>query len=135
MKTKSCPPRASAMIESLRGMGYTTGSAIADVIDNSISARATVIQLDFGWNGKDSFIRISDNGHGLTAEKLDQAMVLGSTNPLESRSANDLGRFGMGLKTASLSQCRRLTVAAKMDTEVNYRCWDLDVLATSSGDG
>jgi len=48
MKTKSCPPRASAMIESLRGMGYTTGSAIADVIDNSISARATVIQLDFG---------------------------------------------------------------------------------------
>jgi len=71
----------------------------------------------------------------LTAEKLDQAMVLGSTNPLESRSANDLGRFGMGLKTASLSQCRRLTVAAKMDTEVNYRCWDLDVLATSTGDG
>lgn len=134
MKTKSCPPRASAMIESLRGMGYTTGSAIADVIDNSISARATVIQLDFGWNGKDSFIRISDNGHGLTAEKLDQAMVLGSTNPLESRSTSDLGRFGMGLKTASLSQCRRLTVAAKVDTEVNYRCWDLDVLATSTGD-
>lgn len=120
------------MIESLRGMGYTIGSAIADIIDNSISAGAGTIRLDFGWRGEDSFIRISDNGRGLTAEELDQAMVLGSTNPLESRSSDDLGRFGMGLKTASLSQCRRLTVASKTDETVNYRCWDLDVLAAST---
>lgn len=131
MKMKSCPPQASAMIESLRGMGYTIGSAIADVIDNSISAGAGIVRLDFGWSGEKSFIRISDNGHGLTAEELDQAMVLGSTNPLKSRSSDDLGRFGMGLKTASLSQCRRLTVASRASEEVNYRCWDLDVLATS----
>ncbi|EIL96748.1 hypothetical protein UU5_06295 [Rhodanobacter sp. 115] len=103
MKTRSCPPRASAMTQSLRGMGYTIGASIADVIDNSISAEASNIRIDFGWNGKDSFVRISDNGHGLTADKLDEAMVLGSTSPLESRSTSDLGRFGMGLKTAWLS--------------------------------
>ncbi|MEY2151376.1 ATP-binding protein [Rhodanobacter sp. 115] len=91
------------MTQSLRGMGYTIGASIADVIDNSISAEASNIRIDFGWNGKDSFVRISDNGHGLTADKLDEAMVLGSTSPLESRSTSDLGRFGMGLKTAWLS--------------------------------
>lgn len=130
MKARNAPPRASAMIESLRGMGYTVSSSIADVIDNSISAEASRIRLDFGWAGEASYVRISDNGHGLSAEKLDAAMVLGSSNPLDSRSLEDLGRFGMGLKTASLSQCRRLTVAARVGSEVNYRCWDLDVLAS-----
>jgi len=133
MKSRSAPPRAAALIESLRGMGYTTSTALADVIDNSITAGATRIRLDFGWQGLDSYIRISDDGRGLTADQMDEAMVLGSSNPLESRSAIDLGRFGMGLKTASLSQCRRLTMASGSRSDINYRCWDIDFIGSDPG--
>jgi hypothetical protein len=135
MKSRPAPPRAAALIESLRGMGYTTTTALADVIDNSISAGASRIRLDFGWYGADSYIRISDDGRGLTAEQMDEAMVLGSSNPLASRSDADLGRFGMGLKTASLSQCRRLTIASKSSSDINYRCWDIDYIGADPDKG
>lgn len=133
MKARNAPPRAAALVESLRGMGYTTGTALADVIDNSISAGASKIRLDFGWRGMDSHIRIADDGHGLTSVQMDDAMVLGSANPLDMRSAEDLGRFGMGLKTASLSQCRRLTIGSTSGMETNYRCWDIDHLMSDEG--
>jgi hypothetical protein len=120
-------PRASAMIESLRAFGYNLQTAIADLIDNSITAKARNIWLSFCWDGANSHISIRDDGHGMTEAQLISAMRPGSQSPLEEREADDLGRFGLGLKTASFSQCRRLTVASRSENHaVSIRRWDLD---------
>lgn len=121
------PPRADAMIASMRAMGYDLPTAIADLIDNSISAKAGQIRIDYHWSGPDSWIRILDDGVGMTEKRLKEAMRLGSQSPDEERSPEDLGRFGLGLKTASFSQCRILTVHTKTpEGEISTRCWDLD---------
>ena len=121
------PPRADAMIASLRAMGYDLPMAIADLIDNSISAKARHIWIDYHWAGRDSWIRILDDGMGMSEEMLKDAMRLGSQSPHEERSSDDLGRFGLGLKTASFSQCKMLAVHTKTpECEVSTRCWDLD---------
>ncbi|CAL62000.2 Conserved hypothetical protein [Herminiimonas arsenicoxydans] len=132
MKSRNAPPRADAMIEALRGLGYSLPSALADIIDNSIAAEASEIDVTFVWNGAKSFIRVHDNGTGMDEAEIDLAMRLGEKNPLHSRNASDLGRFGLGLKTASFSQCRRLTVATVKNFQINCLRWDLDVLAGSS---
>jgi hypothetical protein len=120
-------PRAAALVESLRAFGYSLSSAIADLIDNSISAEAKVIRLDFVWDGSDSYVTLVDDGFGMSVERLVTAMRPGSRSPLEDRQSTDLGRFGLGLKTASFSQCRRLTVRSVIDGgRKNTRCWDLD---------
>lgn len=134
-KTRSAPPRAMAMLESLRGLGYSTGAALADIIDNSISAGASEVRLDFTWNGPGSRITVLDNGCGMRDAELESAMRLGDKNPLDTRSAHDLGRFGMGLKTASFSQCRRLTVASIRDGATSCLRWDLDELAANPDGG
>lgn len=124
------------MIEALRGLGYTTSTALADIIDNSIAASASRVMLHFGWNGYRSFVSILDDGRGMAPDELERAMRLGDRNPLDSRASSDLGRFGLGLKTASFSQCRRLTVTSKTSkTEACTLRWDLDVLATLEDDG
>ena len=94
------PPKAGAMIESLRGLGYTTATAIADIIDNSISAGADRVDVRFVWDKNSSRIEIQDNGSGMDSDQLFKAMRLGERSPLDDRAENDLGRFGMGLKTA-----------------------------------
>lgn len=119
------------MMEALRGLGYSTATALADIIDNSIAAGARTIDLTFDWNGKQSRILIEDDGRGMSAEELDSAMRLGDKNPLDQRADSDLGRFGLGLKTASFSQCRRLTVATLGPDGLQCLRWDLDVLAAS----
>lgn len=134
-KTRSAAPRALAMLESLRGLGYSTGTALADIIDNSISAGANEVRLDFAWDGSNSRISVLDNGRGMNDAELESAMLLGDKNPLDSRSADDLGRFGMGLKTASFSQCRRLTVATAKDGTTSCLRWDLDELAANPNSG
>ena len=98
------------MIEALRGLGYSVATALADIIDNSIAAGARVVDLRFKWKGDESHVEIQDDGRGMSAIEIDKAMRLGEKNPLDTRHADDLGRFGLGLKTASFSQCRRLTV-------------------------
>ena len=132
---RSSPPNASAMLESLRGLGYSPETALADTIDNSISAGAREVDLHFAWNGEDSSVAIVDNGEGMSATELESAMRLGGAGPLLQRGPKDLGRFGLGMKTAAFSQCRRLTVMSRNDslTETCFS-WDLDVLA-SSNDG
>ncbi len=130
-KSRHAPPRAGAMIESLRGLGYSTATALADIIDNSISAGATTVYIDFTWNGHNSRIAILDNGRGMSDGELEGAMRLGDKNPLTARDAHDLGRFGLGLKTASFSQCRRLTVASVKDGAQSCLRWDLDELAAT----
>ena len=123
-------PDASAMIESMRAYGYTLATAIADIIDNSLSANCKNVWLSFQWNSGDPWISISDDGKGMSESELVNAMRLGSTNPLEERNRKDLGRFGLGLKTASFSQARRLTVVSLQEKGITAkRRWDLDHLA------
>ncbi len=125
ISTSSCPTRRR-VIESLRTFGYNPQTAIADLLDNSLSAEAQNIWLFFFWDGPDSFVSILDDGVGMTEEALREAMRPGSKSPLEIRHPRDLGRFGLGLKTASFSQCRRLTVCSKVRGRAAVRCWDLD---------
>ncbi len=125
MKTKPLPPYAPTLIESTRAIGYTLETAIADIVDNSISASASCIEIFFFPVG-DSYIAILDDGYGMDVEALETAMRYGSQNPNEKRAANDLGRFGLGLKTASLSQCRTLTVVSKQYNHIEACRWDID---------
>lgn len=134
-RSRPAPPKASAMIESLRGLGYSAATAIADLIDNSISAGASRVDLSFHWAGAYSHIRILDDGRGMTDAELDRAMRLGERSPNEARASGDLGRFGLGMKTASFSQCRRLTVASRRDGSTSCLRWDLDILAHSADGG
>jgi hypothetical protein len=123
-------PYAAPMSESLRAFGYELPSAIADLVDNSIFAEARNVWVDFTWTGEDSTICVTDDGKGMTEEELVNAMRPGSRNPLESRDPKDLGRYGLGLKTASFSQCRRLVVRSKTPGgSLATRCWDLDFVA------
>ena len=122
-------PDPGAMIEALRAFGYNLGTSIADIVDNAIWANAKEIWIDFTWNGEQSTIAIKDNGRGMSASELLNAMRPGSKNPLEDRNLNDLGRFGLGLKTASFAQCRKLTVGSKTsDSSIKIRSWDLDYI-------
>lgn len=120
-------PDPGAMIESLRAFGYNLGTSVADIVDNAIWASAIDIWIDVTWDGEQSTIAIKNNGRGMSASELLNAMRPGSKNPLEDRDLNDLGRFGLGLKTASFAQCRKLTVGSKIsDGSISIRCWDLD---------
>lgn len=122
-------PNASSLIQSLRAFGYHISTAIADLLDNSISAKAKNINVQFEWNDGNPWIAIFDDGCGMTAYELVEAMKLGSKSPLDERKENDLGRFGLGLKTASFSQCKCLTVMTKtQNTDIAVRCWDLDLV-------
>lgn len=123
-------PKPCALVESLRSVGYSLPTAVADILDNSIAAHARAIWIDFHWAGPDSWVSILDDGDGMDEETLAEAMRPGSANPLESRRPDDLGRFGLGLKTASFSQCRKLTVWSKRKGgSAVGRCWDLDYVA------
>lgn len=127
--TRNAPPQAGMLIESLRGLGYTTATALADIIDNSIPADATKVDVFFHWAEHDSWISVADNGNGMSDPQLEKAMQLGARDPRDERRTNDLGRFGMGLKTASFSQARRLTVASRPANKgMNCLRWDLDAL-------
>ena len=120
------PPRASSLVESLRDMGYSLRTALADVIDNSITAGARNIQLFADTHHAVPTIGILDDGTGMSEQELLEAMRPGTRSPLEARPASDLGRFGLGLKTASFSQCRRLTVVTRKGSAVSSATWDLD---------
>lgn len=126
---RSAPPNAAAMMEALRGLGYSTAAALADVIDNSLAAGASEVHVHFHWDGVRSSVSILDDGTGMTDAELESAMTLGSRNPRDVRAASDLGRFGLGLKTASFSQGRKLTVASRRKGEM-LAClrWDLDAI-------
>lgn len=122
-------PSAASMIENLRSFGYSPEEAIADIVDNSISANASNIYIDIKWHGTDSYIAIRDNGEGMTEEELIQAMRPGSKNPNLERANNDLGRFGMGLKSASFSLGKELTVYSRKNKSESIRRWSLDHVA------
>ena len=129
VKAEIANPNPKSTINSYRSFGYNLSTAIADIIDNSISANADEIRIEYKWNGKSSFISISDNGIGMNKEELVLAMTPGSKDPEEERNEKDLGRFGMGLKTASFSQCKCLTcISKKENNKIVKRCWDIDFI-------
>jgi hypothetical protein len=114
------------LIESMRDIGYSLETALADVIDNSITAGATEIRLLVDAAGHDPSIGILDNGKGMDRAQLLDAMRLGSSSPRARRPRTDLGRFGLGMKTASFSQCRRMTVVSRKGADLSVAIWDLD---------
>jgi hypothetical protein len=127
LPTTSAVPDAASMIESFRAIGYSLETAVADLVDNSISAGAKNVWINFNWDGENTWFSIKDDGVGMNNDELVQAMKPGSKNPLEDRHIKDLGRFGLGLKTSSFSQCRMLTVISRRDNhEPVYWTWDLD---------
>jgi len=129
IKAEIAKPNPKSTINSYRSFGYNLSTAISDIIDNSISANASEIRLEYKWNGQESFISIWDNGVGMNKEELVIAMTPGSKDPEEERNEKDLGRFGMGLKTASFSQCKRLTCISKKHGYATIkRCWDIDFI-------
>jgi hypothetical protein len=128
-KDKHNVPRADALMGSMRSMGYSFESAIADVIDNSISANCSFVKLFFPKEITDKIaVGILDDGEGMPEDILFEAMRYGSGDAEIERDENDLGRFGLGMKSASLSQCRILTVASKFDNEISCFCWDFNYI-------
>lgn len=129
VRTVELTPRASVMIEAMRDIGYSFEAAVADIIDNSIAAKSTEIDIRFGWAADEPWIAIVDNGIGMLRDELLEAMRPGSRNPKLKRAKDDLGRFGLGLKTASFSQCRELIVVSLRGGSESCVCWDLDLVA------
>lgn len=117
-------PEAKLLLTSLRSVGYNEETAIADIIDNCISAQAHKIKIQFDWGKKR--IVISDDGFGMNKMDLIENMRIGSSEPSKTRAKDDLGRFGMGMKTAAFSLGKKLTVVTKSDSVVSNASWDLD---------
>lgn len=129
---RNAEPNAPAMISTLRAIGYNPETAVADLIDNSISAGAKNVWVKLTWAGGESSMSLTDDGTGMTEEEIIDALRPGSKDPEQPRAASDLGRFGLGLKTATFSQCRRLTVISKkINTSASWWTWDLDFVRAS----
>lgn len=119
-------PSAACLSASMRDLGYSLETAVADLVDNSISAEATAIDIICDVSGAKPYLAILDNGRGMTPDELIDAMRHGSANPRQKRGVHDLGRFGLGLKTASFSQCRSLTIVSSRDGVRSGAEWNLD---------
>lgn len=115
------------MIETFRSIGYNIETAVADIVDNAISAGARNVWIGYVWRGAETTLWIKDDGIGMDDAGLIQALRPGSKDPQEQRDPKDLGRFGLGLKTASFSQCRCVTAVSKqLGGESAHWAWDLD---------
>ncbi|MGJ6125547.1 ATP-binding protein [Mycolicibacterium sp. Y3] len=126
LKVEEVVPAAARTISSLRDIGYELPQAIADLVDNSVSAGASCVNVDLIFDGTDSWIRVSDNGSGMDTSTLTEALRYGSVRDYDG---DDLGKFGFGLKTASTSQCRRVVVASRRSPErarIEARALDLE---------
>ncbi len=129
MIVESNPPDAAALMMSARSFGnYNLAGALADLVDNSIKARAKTVWINCLFNGGAPKVTITDDGHGMSLHELKLAMRPASTSPTAERSPDDLGRFGWGLKSASFSQCRRLTVLTRLAGRSAGAIWDLDAI-------
>lgn len=118
-------PSPSVLMNSMRSIGYTFKTALADIVDNSISAGAKNIYINVPINDSELFVSVLDDGRGMTRNELFNAMKYGSNREY---SSSDLGRFGLGLKSASLSQCRILTVISKNGSDISGFQWNLDLV-------
>lgn len=119
---------AKALLTGLRAIGYNFSTAVADIIDNSVAVASTEIRIFSDALAKTPYFCILDNGWGMNAAELDNAMLFGSDREGKEDCMQELGRFGLGLKSASLSQCREFTVASKKFGRINAMSFDLDVV-------
>ena len=119
---------AKALLTGLRAIGYSFSTAVADIIDNSVSAEATKINVSFDPLASIPYFCILDNGNGMNFAELNNAMLPGSDRTGKEDCELELGRFGLGLKSASLSQCREFIVASKKFGKTNAMAFDLDVI-------
>lgn len=129
------PPNAFKTLTSLRMMGYDTVASVSDLVDNCIDAGATRVSVEVrqaGKGGKDSgdtgiVIDVQDNGIGMDGDTLNQALRLGSETSHEN---TDLGKYGMGLVTASLGMARSIYVLTRKDKAQAYEAvLDIDDVA------
>lgn len=128
-KSAHITPSAARLTESLRDIGYDFPAAVADIVDNSVMAGATQVDITIEFDGMDSYVSIADDGEGMTPNGLVEALRYGSRRSYGQR---DLGRYGLGLKTATMSQCRSLTVVSCRRTigkTTTVRTLDLDLVA------
>ena len=128
VKRVEVAPDPSTLIESLRDIGYSLPTAVADTMDNSIAAGAREIDLLADTVSDAPAIGILDDGCGMSPSELREAMRLGVLGPLARRGDSDLGRFGLGMKTAAFSQCRRLTLLTSQRGRRACGVWDLDTV-------
>lgn len=121
------PPAADILMNSMRSIGYSFSAAVADIIDNSISANARNIDLIVSPEQTNIYLAFLDDGNGMAQDELKEAMKYGSQTQI-TRASTDLGRFGLGLKSASLSQCTKLTVVSKKNGLLSAFVWDLELV-------
>lgn len=135
MKYLDTNPNPAALLSSLRDIGYNVETAIEDLIDNSITAKSSRIEIQMIWNSGKPWMGILDDGKGMSSEELVKAMTLAGNNPLDQRDKDDLGRFGLGLKTASFSQCKELTVITFNNENLTAAVLDLEEIEKNSEKG
>lgn len=128
MRDEVVPPSVH-LLDSMRSVGYSLSAALADLIDNSISAGASHIEIDADTVDA-SYVAILDDGCGMGLNEAREALRLAGTARQE-RGETDLGRFGLGLKTASLSQARSVTVCSFDEGHLHGLRWDLDHVETT----
>lgn len=130
IKSEDASPNPEYLIKSIAEQGYSLETSLADLMDNSISAEADKIEVLIDTDSEPFKLFLADNGKGMTEEELSNNMQFPSNSPEDSRSNSDLGRFGLGMKTASFSQTRKFTVLSKKKGENKYhgRTWDVDYL-------
>lgn len=134
MSNKKCKePSANILIQGLRSIGYSFQTAVADIIDNSITADAKEVRIFYDPASEKPYFSICDNGSGMSEEEFDNALDFGTKKQRDFSDKKDLGRFGLGLKTASLSQCKKLTVITKQAGVLRGAYWDVDdIIQTNS---
>lgn len=128
MSSEEIVPPDAHLMESMRAVGYSLEAAVADLVDNAVTAGAKNVDLSFSSEPSD-FVTILDDGSGMTEDQAREAMRLAGRSSVEVRSSNDLGRFGLGLKTASLSQARELVIVSHQGGDLVAYRWDLDHIA------
>lgn len=130
MKIEEAEPNPEHLIRSIAEQGYSLESSLADLIDNSISAAATGVEILIDMEQDPFTLFLGDNGSGMSETVLKSSMKFPSSSPAIEREKSDLGRFGLGMKTASFSQTRSFTVLSRKEGEENYsgRTWDVAYL-------
>ena len=125
-KPQTLPPDPARLVEGLRDTGYDFNMALADITDNSLDADASTISVNIAMDlGGEISVWVADDGYGMNEAELENAMKYGSES---KKDPSSLGKFGLGLKTASTAFCRKFSVVSRAkDTDPYLKAvWDLD---------
>ena len=130
VKFEDASPNPEHLIKSIAEQGYSLETSLADLMDNSISANSNKIEVLIDTDSEPFKLFLADNGEGMSEDELSANMQFPSNSPDDKRLKSDLGRFGLGMKTASFSQTRKFTVLSKKKGEKKFhgRTWDVDFL-------